>query len=60
MEVLVVYESVYGNTHAIADAIADGARTRGADVVVKPVSTPWQPTWERICWPSAGRPTCTA
>ena len=38
MDVLVVYESMYGNTHAIADAIADGARGRGANVTVQPVS----------------------
>ena len=38
MNVLVVYESMYGNTHAIADAIADGAREGGADATVQPVS----------------------
>jgi Flavodoxin domain len=38
MDILVVYESVFGNTHAVADAIADGARTGGAAVEVKPVS----------------------
>jgi hypothetical protein len=38
MEVLVVYESIYGNTHAIADAIADGARSGGANVTVRPVA----------------------
>jgi flavodoxin len=39
MDVLVVYESIYGNTHAIADAIADGARDGGATVTVHPVAT---------------------
>ena len=38
MHVLVVYESVYGNTHAIADAVAAGARERGADAAVRHVS----------------------
>ena len=38
MNVLVVYESVYGNTHAIADAVAAGARERGADATVQHVS----------------------
>jgi Flavodoxin domain len=38
MHVLVVYESVYGNTHAIADAVAEGARGRGADATVQHVS----------------------
>ena len=33
MRALVVYESMYGNTHLIADAIADGLRET-ADVVV--------------------------
>jgi flavodoxin len=38
MDVLVVYESIYGNTHAIADAIADGALAAGAAATVQPVS----------------------
>ena len=38
MHVLVVYESMYGNTHAIADAVAEGARERGADATVQHVS----------------------
>jgi len=29
MKALVVYESMYGNTHLVADAIADGLRTNG-------------------------------
>jgi hypothetical protein len=38
MKAVVVYESMYGNTHLIADAIATGLRTdAGADVVVVPV-----------------------
>ena len=28
MQTLVVYESLFGNTHAIAEAIADGLRPR--------------------------------
>jgi menaquinone-dependent protoporphyrinogen IX oxidase len=36
MKALVVYESMYGNTHAIADAIADGLGDRGS-VRVLPV-----------------------
>src|SRR3954447_1266231 len=36
MKALVVYESMYGNTHVVADRIADGMRT-GADVTVVPV-----------------------
>jgi hypothetical protein len=34
MRALVVYESMYGNTHEIADAIAEGLRTTLDDVVV--------------------------
>jgi hypothetical protein len=37
MNVRIVYESMYGNTHAIADAIAEGARESGAQVTVQPV-----------------------
>ncbi len=36
MRVVVVYESMYGNTHLVADAIADGLRSE-ADVSVLPV-----------------------
>ncbi len=38
MKAVVVYESMYGNTHLVADAVATGLRTdAGADVVVVPV-----------------------
>jgi hypothetical protein len=37
MRALVVYESMYGNTHVIADAIAEGIRPTG-DVRVVPVA----------------------
>lgn len=36
MKAVVVYESMYGNTHLIADAVADGFRAHG-DAVVVPV-----------------------
>jgi Flavodoxin len=36
MRAVVVYESMYGNTHHVADAIGDGLRT-SADVTVVPV-----------------------
>jgi hypothetical protein len=38
MKVVVVYESMYGNTHLVADAIARGLRDGGADVDVVPVA----------------------
>ncbi|KAA0233564.1 MAG: hypothetical protein JJLCMIEE_02460 [Acidimicrobiales bacterium] len=34
MRVLVVYESVYGNTHTIADAVAEGFRSPGTEIEV--------------------------
>lgn len=34
MDALIIYESLYGNTRAIADAIADGLREAGAGVAV--------------------------
>lgn len=37
MRALVIYESMYGNTHAIADAIATGLADRGAAVVLRRV-----------------------
>ena len=37
MRSLVIYESMYGNTHAIADGIADGLRAHG-EVSVVPAS----------------------
>jgi menaquinone-dependent protoporphyrinogen IX oxidase len=37
MRIVVVYESSYGNTHLIADAVAEGLRA-GNDVEVVPVS----------------------
>jgi hypothetical protein len=38
MKAFVVYESMYGNTHLVSDAIADGLRHEAdADVVVVPV-----------------------
>src|SRR6516162_8654614 len=34
MKAVVVYESMYGNTHLVADAIAEGLRVEGEAVVV--------------------------
>ena len=36
MKAVVVYESLYGNTHAVAEAVAEGLRER-AEVDVSPV-----------------------
>jgi hypothetical protein len=38
MKTLIVYESMYGNTHAVADAVAEGLGGNG-DVQVRPVHT---------------------
>lgn len=37
MRAIVVYESMYGNTHTIAEAVADGLRRSIPDVAVMPV-----------------------
>ena len=37
MRAVVVYESMYGNTHAIANCIAEGLRDKACDVTVVPV-----------------------
>jgi hypothetical protein len=37
MKAVVVYESMYGNTHLVADAVATGLRAEAHDVVVAPV-----------------------
>jgi hypothetical protein len=46
MRVLVVYESMYGNTRAVAGYIADGLRA-GHDVIVAPVR---EATAELVAW----------
>lgn len=38
MRALVVYESMYGNTHLVANCIAEGLRDKACDVTVVPVS----------------------
>ncbi len=38
MRTVVIYESMYGNTHLIADAIADGLRSVSGDVAIVPVA----------------------
>ena len=38
MRAVVIFESMYGNTHQVADAIGDGLSSAGLDVTVVPVS----------------------
>lgn len=38
MRALIVYESMYGNTHVVANCIAEGLRDKACDVTVVPVS----------------------
>lgn len=38
MRALIVYESMYGNTHLVANRIAEGLRDKACDVSVVPVS----------------------
>jgi hypothetical protein len=37
MHVVIVYESMYGNTHALANCVAEGLRHEACDVTVVPV-----------------------
>ena len=37
MHVVIVYESMYGNTHAVANCVAEGLRHEACDVTVVPV-----------------------
>lgn len=39
MKALVIYESMYGNTHAVADAIAEGLSAQGMTVTTDAAST---------------------
>src|SRR5438309_9375078 len=59
MRALVVYESMFGNTHLIADNIADGLRS-DFEVTLAPAA---EATWDLVaaptCWWPARRPTCT-
>ena len=38
MRALIVYESLYGNTHIIANSIAEGLRDKACDVHIVPVT----------------------
>jgi hypothetical protein len=39
MRALLVYESMYGNTHAVADAISQGLAGQGVEVTLEPASS---------------------
>ena len=58
---LVIYESMYGNTHRIADGIATGMPDEGVTAegvtVAKPRPSIWRAPTSSWC---AARPTCTA
>ena len=56
MKALVVYESMYGNTHLIAEAIGEGMRDR-ADVVVMPVGEATAAVLQDVDLVVAGGPT---
>ncbi len=55
MKALIVYESMYGNTHLVADAIADGMR--GAEVGVVPVEQATRARIEGVDLLVVGGPT---
>ena len=52
MKVLVLFYSTYGHIYRMAQAVAEGARGGGADVVMKRVPE----TLRRRCWPRRARP----
>lgn len=56
MDVLVVYESSFGNTHLIADAIGEGLRS-AHDVAVVPVATATQDLVDKANLVVVGGPT---
>lgn len=57
MTVVVVYESVYGNTHLIAEAIAQGLTEAGASTDVVSVEEARQRQWHPEDVPVVGGPT---
>ncbi len=57
MRAVVIYESMYGNTHLIADAIANGLRTTNADVTVLPVGKATPDKFENAHLVIVGGPT---
>jgi len=59
MRAVVIYESMYGNTHLIADTIASGLRAANAEVTVVPGSDANDDLLE-IASSSAGRRMRTA
>jgi Flavodoxin len=56
MKALVVYESMYGNTHVVADCIADGMRS-AADVTVVPIQDATKEAVEQADLVVVGGPT---
>ncbi|MEA5455167.1 flavodoxin domain-containing protein [Sinomonas sp. JGH33] len=54
---LVVYESIYGNTHAIADAIAEGLRAASVDAAAVPAAQVTGDSLEGVSLVVAGGPT---
>jgi flavodoxin len=63
MDVVIVYESMFGNTHAVAEAVAAGIFDTDpvAHVTVRPVSEATAATSPGpACSSSEGPPTCAA
>ena len=57
MRALVVYESMFGNTQTIADAVAGGVAHRMPVDAVEVGGAPARSTTTSRCSSSAGRPT---
>jgi hypothetical protein len=57
MRALVVYESMYGNTHHVAGSVAAGLRSRGWDVTLASVADGAPPLLEAVDLLVVGGPT---
>jgi len=57
VRVVIVYESLFGNTREVAVAIQDGIRSAMPHAQVS--RQPGTQRSELTCWWSEGRPTCT-
>ena len=57
MSMLIVVESLFGNSEAVAEAVAEGARATGADVTVTPVGEAPEDVGDEVTLLVLGGPT---